>query len=292
MSEAPSTLVTLLGGQPQVVTFLLDMLLARGHSIRQVVVLYLASNPRYQASFRKLAGEFIADRYAGQECHLRGAPIHGRDGDLDDLRNNREVEIARQEIQHLLADLKSQGQHLHIGLSGGRRVLGFLMLSAAAQYLTPFDCIWHIHTPSALSEQAHDGALMHAPPGQEVQLIQVPFVPWVSYFPGLEPLLRQSSQEQGEARHFWLDHTERARCAQVWDALSKRQRDVLAAFAAGDSRAEAAQRLSIALSTVDSHRDAIVRECSKVWDTSKEQHFDAHFFRERFAPFLEGLKQV
>lgn len=292
MSEAPSTLITLLGGQPQVVTFLLDLLLARGENINRVVVVYLASNPRYQQAFRKLAGEFVADRYAGRECHLRGAPIHSRDGELDDIRNNHDVEIARQSIQRLLADLKAQGQTLHLGLSGSRRVLGFLLLSAATQYLTPHDCVWHIYTPPELTEQARDGAVMHAPPGMDVNLIQVHFVPWVSYFPGLEPLLKQSPQQAGESRHAWLDHTERARCAQVWDALSKRPRDVLAEFAKGHQRGEAAAQLNIALSTVDTHRKTIINECSKAWGLEEDVRFDTHFFREKFGPFLEGLKKV
>ncbi len=290
MRETPSTLVTLLGGQPQVVTFLLDLLLARGQIINRVVVLYLASNPRYQEAFRKLSGEFVTDRYGGRDCHLQGVPIRGRDGELDDIRNNREMELARQEIQQLLGELKSKGEQLHIGLSGGRRAMGFLMLSAAAQYLTPVDSMWHIYTSPTLSDLARDGALMHAPFDMEVQLLQVPFVPWVSYFPGLETLMKQSMQQQGEARHFWLDYTERARCAQVWDTLSKRQRDVLAAFAAGHQRAETAHQLGIAISTVDSHRNAIVQECGKTWGFSEEIHFDAHFLRERFGPFLEGLK--
>ncbi len=292
MNETSSVLIALLGGQPQVVTFLLDLLLARGEHIDQVIVVYLASSPRYQSTFRKLAGEFVADRYRGRECHLRGAPIHRGMDELDDIRSSHEVEIARREIQHLLAEHKARGERLHIGLSGGRRVMGFLMLSAAMQYLTPFDSIWHIYTPSALAEQAHDGALMHAPKGMEVGLIQVPFVPWVSYFPGLAPLLGQSPQQMGEARHYWLDHTERARCAQVWDALTARQREVLTCFAQGCSRSEAAGQLSIAVTTVDSHRDAIVQECSKLWGLEEEVRIDVRFLRERFGPFLEGLKQV
>jgi DNA-binding CsgD family transcriptional regulator len=202
------------------------------------------------------------------------------------------VEIARQEIQRLLADLKSQGQHLHVGLSGGRRAMGLLMALAAAQYLTPVDELWHIHTSPELTALARDGAVMHAPPGEEVQLIPVPFVPWVSYFPGLEPLLKQSAQQMGEARHYWLDHTERARCAQVWDALSRRQRDALSAFAAGHQRKEVAGLLNISIHTVDDHFQAIGQECSKAWTLEEKLRFDAHFLRERFGPFLEGLKQV
>lgn len=290
MSETPSTLVVLLGGQPQVVTFALDLLLARGANINHVVAVYLAANPRYQAAFRKLAGEFVADRYAGRECHLRGAPIHSRTGELDDIRSDGDVEIARREIQQLLAGFKAQGQQLHIGLSGGRRIMGFLLLSAAMQYLTPVDSIWHIYTPPELSSLAEDGAVMHAPPGMEVQLLKVHFVPWVSYFPGMEPLLGQSTQEVGETRHSWLNRIDRTRCAQVWAALARRQRDVLAGFADGLERSEIAARLSVAPSTVDSHRKAILHECSKAWSLADDVEINTRFLRERFGPFLKGRK--
>jgi CRISPR-associated protein Csx14 len=289
--ETPSTLLTLLGGQPQVVTFLLDLLLARGETIKRVIALYPASNLRYQAAFRKLAGEFVADQYQGRPCHLRSAPIRSGDVQLDDIRSAEEVEIARLEINQLLGALKSQGQRLHLGLSGGRRVVSLLLFSAATQYLTPVDALWHIYTPPELAEQARDGALMHASPGL-VQLIPVPFVPWVAYFPGLAPLLDRSSQEMGEARLGWLDHTERARCAQVWNALTPRQRDVLRAFADGHPRQAVAAQLGIAVTTVDSHRDAIVQECGRAWGFQEEVQFTAQFLRERFGPFLAGLKQV
>ena len=109
MGETPSTLITLMGGQPQVVTFLLDLLLARGENINRVVVMYLASNLRYQEAFRILAGEFVADQYAGRECHLRSVPIRSGVRQLEDIHNNADVEIARQEIQRLLSEFKAQG---------------------------------------------------------------------------------------------------------------------------------------------------------------------------------------
>lgn len=291
--ENSSTLLTLLGGQPQVVTFLLDLLLARGEVIERVVVLYPASNPRYQAAFRKLAGEFVADHYQGRPCHLRSAPIRSGDVQLDDIRNAGEVETVRREIHQLLGGLKTQGQRLHLGLSGGRRVMSLLLLSAAMQYLSPMDALWHIYTPPELAEKSRDGALMHTPPGWDaVKLIPVPFVPWVAYFPGLAPLLNHSPQEMGEARLGWLDATERARCAQVWNALTPRQRDALRCFAEGHPRKMVAAQLSIAVTTVDSHREAIIQECGRAWGFQENLQFNAQFLRERFGPFLAGLKQV
>ncbi|PIZ26279.1 MAG: histidine kinase, partial [Chloroflexi bacterium CG_4_10_14_0_8_um_filter_57_5] len=206
--------------------------------------MYLASGQRYQEAYQRLAGEFIADRYANQTCHLRGEPV--RDGasqalatsgqTLADVITPNEVEAVRRKVHQLLADLKDQGQRIHLSLSGGRRVMALIALSAAMQYLTPMDRVWHIYTPPDLTEQARGGAIMHARPDAGIRLVPVPFVPWAAYFPGLAPLLSSSPQEMREAALTWLSEAERERCHQVWDSLTPRQRDALRAFANGMGR--------------------------------------------------------
>ena len=158
------------------------------------------------------------------------------------------------------------------------------------QYLTPADRLWHIYVPPEFDEQSHDGAIMHAPPQAGVQLTSVPFVPWVSYFPGLANLLKRSPQEMGEASFGWLNEEERARCRRIWEALTSRQREVLEAFAAGLSRQEVAGRLGISVSTVDSHRDSVLAQCRLVWETQAGEEFNAKFLQLYFGPFLSSLR--
>ena len=128
---------------------------------------------------------------------------------------------------------------------------------------------------------------MHVQPEANVQLVSVPFVPWVAYFPGLAPLMARSPQELREADLGWLDEDERNRCQQVWDQLTMRRREVLQAFAIGLTRQQAAAKLTIEASTIDTHRDAILDLCRQVW-TSHEDKFDIYFLRERFGPYLRG----
>jgi len=295
-----TTLVATLGGQPQIVTFTLDLLLAQGETVDQVVVVYLASGQRYQEAYQRLAGEFIADRYANQTCHLRGEPV--RDGasqalatsgqTLADVITPNEVEAVRRKVHQLLADLKDQGQRIHLSLSGGRRVMALIALSAAMQYLTPMDRVWHIYTPPDLTEQARGGAIMHARPDSGLRLVPVPFVPWAAYFPGLAPLLSSSPQEMREAALTWLSEAERERCRQVWDSLTPRQRDALRAFANGMGRQQAASCLKVTVYTVDDHRDVILRRCREIWGEEHDGDFDLYFLRGRFWPFLRGLEEV
>lgn len=297
---APCTLVATLGGQPQVVTFTLDLLLARNEPVDQVVIVYLASGRRYQEAHRLLAGEFAGDRYAGRPCHLRSLPIRmpvsaggdriqAKEVELADVRTPEEVEAVRAAFFQLLAELKAGGHRLHLSLSGGRRIMALTALAAAMQHLTPADRIWHLYTSPELTEQARGGAVLHAPRETDTRLIEVPFVPWAAYFPGLRPLLDGSGPA---LRHAWLDETERERCQRVWSHLTPRQRQALRLLASGMTREATARRMGIAVTTVDSHLKVILRKCLLAWDESEVGRLNLSFLREYFGPFLAGMEAV
>ena len=165
-----------------------------------------------------------------------------------------------------------------------------IALAAAMQYLTPVDHLWHINVSAEILEKSRDGKIMHLPPESEVHLLPVPFVPWVSYFPGLADLMNRSPQEINETTRGWLDVKERDNCIRVWKALTHRQQEVLQAFASGLSRQGVAGQLHISVATVDSHRDKIIEQCKLVWEDQADEDFNAKFLERRFGPFLAGYK--
>lgn len=128
------------------------------------------------------------------------------------------------------------------------------------------------------------------PPESEVHLLPVPFVPWVSYFPGLADLMNRSPQEINETTRGWLDVKERDNCIRVWKSLTHRQQEVLQAFASGLSRQRVAGQLNISVATVDSHRDKIIEQCKLVWEDRADEDFNAKFLERRFSPFLAGYR--
>jgi CRISPR-associated protein Csx14 len=287
--DPKTTLIATLGGQPQKVTFLLDLLLARGEEIDQVAVVYISSYKRTQNAIKLLEVEFLAGKYSDRPCQLKRIPLKSGHSDLFDIRTPEDVEAARQNIHQLLSELKKENQRIHIGLSGGRRLMSMIALAAAMQYLTPVDHLWHINASADVLEKSRDGKIMHLPPESEVYLLPVPFVPWVSYFPGLADLLNRSPQEIGETTRGWLDVKERDNCMRVWKELTHRQQEVLQAFASGLSRQEVAQKLGIAVTTVDSHRDSILSRCELMWETQSGGDFDTQFLQRYFGPFLAGI---
>src|SRR5438270_13808100 len=83
------TLVATLGGQPQIVTFTLDLLLRRGIPIYEVIVVHPASSPYSQQSLERLNAEFIGDHYSFEgnnlTIHLHQQVLKRYDKIIDDI---------------------------------------------------------------------------------------------------------------------------------------------------------------------------------------------------------------
>lgn len=286
-----STMLATLGGQPQVVTFALDALLARGEHVREVVVLHLGpENPRFGQSMARLAAEFAADRYQGRRIRFRPVPVrHARRGRLPDIRDELETEVALQAVHEMIATLKTQGRRLHVCIAGGRRLLALLAMSAAMLHFSHYDRMWHLYTPDDFLRRADEGAIMHAGPEDGVRLIQVPLVPWGAHFPQLRQLAQVSPSQAVAVPAFWLSEADRECCQAVVDQLSPRKREVLRAFARGARPQQVAEALCITLSTVDDHKKVILAECRIAWEMEEGEWLTYHFLREKFGPFFETL---
>lgn len=293
-SSRECTLISTMGGQAQVVTFALDDLLSRGEEVREVYVLHLspAADPRVRRALDQLADEFAGDRYQGRPCRFRPLVIRTRAGlPLADIRDESDTDQVWMEVYRLLSELKGQGKRLHLCIAGGRRIIGVLALSAAMLLFGHQDCVWHMYTPRDFLERARDGAILHARPEDGVRLIQIPMVPWGSYFPALGELTQATAGRVVAASVQRLEEADLRRCEAVWKRLTLRQREVLLAFAAGDTPQEVAERLHITLKTVDTHKTMILAECRNAWGLPEGQHMSYHFLREKFGPIRHRLRR-
>ncbi len=285
MKPQRTALVATLGGQPQVVTFALDALLHQGHTIDEVIAVHLGG-PRYRRAFQLLASAFPGDRYQGRPCHFRGVAVRRQGRVLDDIGDTGDGDALWRTIHELVATLKAGEQRVHLLLTGGRRLMALMAVSAAMLHLEHGDKVWHLYTPDAVRERARDGALLHVDPADGVRLIEVPLAPLGAYFPGLRPLLGAAPAEVIADRTRWLDRAERERCEAVIARLTPRRQEVLRALAAGQTPHDVAGRLSITLGTVDAHKTAILDECRIAWDLPPEQRLTYHFLREKFGRYF------
>jgi len=274
-------------------TFALDWLLARGEIIREVVALHLSPTPdlpdeyrRTQCALEQLHREFSGDHYQGRPCRLRLVPVRYGDVRLADIRSEADADVVWCAVYQLLTDLKAQGRPLHLCIAGGRHIMGLLTLSAAMLLCGHQDRVWHMYTPTHFLERARDGAVMHAQAGDGVRLIQVPFVPWGSYFPVLHALMR-SPAEVIAAQTAQLEASEHARCRSVFERLTERQREVLRLLATGCTPQDVAERLHIIMATVNTHKTVILDHCHIAWSPPEDAYLSYHFIHDYLARFFE-----
>lgn len=278
-----------LGGQPQVLTFALDDLLARGEAVAQVVAVHAAAHtPAMQQSLARLAAAIDGGRYAGQPCTLRSIVIHDGPHALADIADETAAEATWQTMHRLLGQLKAEGRRLHLVVTGGPRLIGLMAMSAATLLFDHQDRLWHLFTPRPLREEASGGAILHVGPEAGVRLIQVPMAPWGAYFPALRALASATSAQVVAAQARWMDEGERRRCQAVLERLTPRQIDVLRAFAAGLSPQEAAEQLNITLKTVDTHKTAVLEHCRIVWSVPEGQRLTYHDLRRWFERYTDA----
>nr|MDQ2997171.1 CRISPR-associated ring nuclease [Chloroflexota bacterium] len=257
----PHICVATLGAQPQVVTLALDALLEHGYPISEVFVIHLSTrNERYRAGLERLASEFTDGRYAGRPCRYQPRPVRIGSRLIDDLQGDEETDAAIAMFNRLIQELKREDATIHLCLSGGRRLLGMLALSAALLYFDQADRIWHLYSSDSVRQQTAGGALMHLPHHPEVRLVRVQLPPWGQYFPTLRSAPDAAAETVRTAQIHAADEAERARCHAVYDRLTARQREVLRLLAGDLTPQQVADRLHIALATIHTHKTTILQE--------------------------------
>jgi CRISPR-associated protein Csx14 len=284
-------LLATLGGQPQVVTFTLDLLLQRKIPISEVDIVHPAVKPDSSVgrSVERLLAEFPGDRYKGDGriIHLRRHVLRHYGQPLDDIIDESSADGALNTMYELIRSLKQRQCIVHFSITGGRRLVSFLSISAAILSFDHADRIWHIYTPEAVQQRVRDGECMHASPEDGIRLIEVPLA---RLSQTLLSQLLDARASAGELIHAQTELTaaeERARCKQIVDAATPRQREVLEALAKGLHPQEVAQHLSIDIATVSSHTSVLLGLCRNVWPTREKERLDYRFLQLKFARYFE-----
>ena len=287
------TLVVTMGGQAQVVTFATDLLL--DDDVDEVLVLHLSpGDARVAKALAQLSQEFVGDFYVheGVRCRFRRHLLRRPSGKpLRDVRTETDAEAVWMDVREVLRRLKGDGRDMHLVIAGGRRMIGFMALSAAMLLFGHMDKAWHMFTEPEFLERARDGAIRHDPSGEQVRLIQIPMVPWGAYFPTLRVLSGATPGEAISAQVQELDSMNLRRCREVWEHLTPRQQEVLLAFAEGLTPQEVAEKLVITLKTVDSHKTPILDECRNAWGLEPGEYISYHFIREHFGPCVGAMRR-
>ena len=287
MPEHEHILVATLGGQPQIVTFTLDVLLRVPYPINEVIVLHpKATHPRLRHSLELLGAEFAGNSYtaANRTIHFHSQVLELDGEKLDDISNNEHVDGTLNTIHKLLGDLKRQEYRIHLSISGGRRLMSLLAVSVASFNFDHHDHIWHLYTPDSIKEQADEGRIMHVPADAGTRLLRSPFPSLGAYV--YNPL--QSFRNAQETERLQHEAQERKCCKQVEEQATPAQLRVLHAFAKGLRPAQVAVALSLAPVTVNTHKSVLLGHCHNAWDIPPDERLDYHFLRAKFADYFHS----
>lgn len=285
-SKFRHVLVAPLGGQPQVVTFTLDLLLQGGFPISEVIVLHpkVSSSMRLDYSLQRLNAEFESDHYPGAPYPIsfRSHTLELDGQAIEDITNDAHADGTLDTIHRLLSDLKRRGYHIHLSVSGGRRLMALLAISVAALNFDRHDHIWHLYTPELLRERVDENRIMHLKANAGIKLIQGPFLSLGKYIANPTHTFRNAQAE----KRAQLDAQERACCAEVVQQATAAQLKVLSAFARGLRPQQVAEELCITLVTVNTHKTVLLSHCRVAWNIPDRERLDYHFLVAKFGSYF------
>ncbi|MGQ9681035.1 MAG: CRISPR-associated ring nuclease [Anaerolineae bacterium] len=169
-----ASLIATLGSEPQVVTIVLDRLLAQGQPIDQALVVHTGA-PAVLAALRAVQAEFDAHAYAG--IGLQAVPVQGLQGPVEDLHTEEDMWALLRTLYSLLRSVKRAGRTAHLCISGGRKAMGIAGMVSAQLLFDGEDRAWHL-----ISEGWAPGGArrLHLPPDEPVWLVPVPVLRWTS----------------------------------------------------------------------------------------------------------------
>ncbi|MBV9713468.1 MAG: hypothetical protein JO011_21395 [Ktedonobacteraceae bacterium] len=295
-SEYIHTLLAMVGGKPQVVTFTLDLLLQQNIPISEVNVVHLATthNPRTERSIQLLKNEFRGDRYFnGDTIHFQHHVLHHNGRPLEEITDEASADDVLNTMHELILSLKRRHCIVHFSITGGRRLLSLFSMSAAFLSFEHEDRMWHIYTPPSLLERAQDGAILHAAPEEGVRLIPVPLARMSEAIRSQMMAIRSSEADSLTASEIIRTQEEQAeaeeqrRCEYVIRLLTPRQLEVLQAFANGLHPLEVAERLSISSPTVSTHTTVLLSLCREAWPLKARERLDYRFLQLKFGRYFK-----
>ncbi len=168
----PEVLIATLGVEPQVVTILLDRLLEAGRKIREVVVVFTKSSGFHQA-MAIIEEEFGKQAYPG--VVLRTVPVTSPQGAVEDFWTRDDLRGLLRTLYAEVRRARQAGNTVHLGISGGRKVMGIMGMVVAQLLFGPDDHVWYLLTEGW---QPGAGRRLHLPPEEKVWLVPVPVLRW------------------------------------------------------------------------------------------------------------------
>jgi len=178
------TLIATLGSEAQVVTLALDALLRRGEAIQRVLIIHTAPEAEAIAgALPRLIAE-LRSPYYSPTLELETILLAGPGGPLADVDTAEGAEVAFTAIYRSVRAEKLAGRQVHLSIAGGRKTMAVFGMAAAQMLFDADDRLWHLVSYGPLLAEKR----LHAAPGDECHLIEIPVLLWSAVSPVLTDL--------------------------------------------------------------------------------------------------------
>lgn len=264
-----ATLIATLGTEPQVVTACTDLLLKEGNSLVEVIVLHTFSpGSEVAAALERLRHAFEQPPYA-DKLPLKARPLTDRHGQpLRDTATPQEIEQAFRCLYNEVRRAKLAGRRVDLAIAGGRKPLALFGMVTAQLLCDESDRLWYLYSTGEFLTSKR----LHPLPGDQVQLVPIPFIPWSQVSPTLTDLVE--IEDPFEALQQVRATRLAERLAKIQDYLQRiltpaEGRVVSLLAQEGLSDNQIAERLSLSPRTVEGQLRKAYNKAAVHWDLEK-----------------------
>jgi CRISPR-associated Csx14 family protein len=264
LNELQSILIATLGSEPQVVTAVLDLLLAGGADIQQVHVLHTTpGGGRLNEAIDVLRADARSHVYPAPAAFLFH-PLIVDKRRIRDIETPEATLAAFQLMYDLIRKAKLSGRQVHLSIAGGRKNAAIYGMVAAQLLFDEADRLWHLYSGGEFLASKR----LHPQPGDDVHLLSIPVL-LRSYISPALTVLRGVESAADALEHFQrLDLEEKLEQIRsyLFGSLTPAEARVVELLAReGWNDRELAQRLCISARTVEQHLRSAYAKAADHW---------------------------
>jgi DNA-binding CsgD family transcriptional regulator len=268
MRGSAGILIATLGTKAQVVTTAVDLLLAQGHGLCDVVVLFPAGSPGDDPLvpvLEALQQEFV--RFpAYHPLNLQLLPLAGPDIHSAETVSTAAAEAAFRGVYRAIwaAKRADPNRPIHLSIVGGRKYLAVYGMAAAQLLFDDDDHAWYVLVGGRF---LHEGRL-HPQPGDDARLMPIPVLRWSTFAPILTDLREIDDPFEAVDRQRALNlhaQLDEARSFVLGSLTAAERRVVELLVREGLSDADMADRLNLSARTIERHLGDAYRKAAAHW---------------------------